>query len=185
MKNISIFSIFVVLFTLYLLTSCEKHENNSDILTNGNGDNKSSVIYDSIDVSIDENISVDSELCDSLNVDDFNIKPGSYYLVFNTQNPFGTVTFDIESSSREIMGPGVGIKVKVAKIHTWRCPECDCCCGIGFRCGFVKWNGSDFRTATEAVRYLDATITFNTANSSTMTVKMEEEIPIGDTGWEL
>jgi len=182
MKKNQLFLLGFALFSIFLLSNCKRSDDTTPISNHQTDIYKASSI-DSIDVSISQQTDIDHYLCDTLGVGDFSINSGTYYLVFDQNNPYGKVTFSIQNGTNIINSPGVGVKIKVARINAPKCQTCTCCCGIGFRCGFVKWDPPtpDY-TPIDADRYLDATIQIINGN---LVIRMDEEIPIGDTGWEI
>jgi len=166
-------SIFSILTLALIIISCQKNENDNSQSSQKIDIIKNSTIRDSVDVSFDESIYVDHTLSTELGVSDFQIASGSYYLVFNTENPYGVVSFDIDGTSPPQIY-NVGVKVKIAKRYTNNCPNCTCCCGIGFRCGFVTWNPGETSPLEDGSRYLEAKVSIV---SGKLVIRMAEEIP--------
>lgn len=156
----------IVSIVLIFVSSCTKIEK-EDIKSPQNiGIEKTSIFRDSINVSFDEMVIVDTNFSTALGVESFEIETGTYYLVFNAENPFGIVTFNTLNNFNPQIYNTNGIAIKIAR------RTCNCACGIGFRCGVSSYNPPQTNPISE--RYLQAKVTFN---SGKIIIRMAEEIP--------
>lgn len=179
MKKNQLLFMSIALSLIYFLSNCTR----VDDAFPSNSIEKDGLKSSSIEVSISEQINVDHLLCDTLGVANFSIDSGSYYLTFDNDNKYGKAVFSIHNGSNIQNSPGVGVKVKVARRNAPKCPTCSCCCGVGFRCGFVTWDPpTPSYSPYDADRYIDATIQILNGN---LVVQINEELPIGEPGWEI
>jgi hypothetical protein len=118
----------------------------------------------------DSSFAVSDFLNHSLGIKKIVIQKGDYVIDF-TENPNGRIEFRMdeeESDLEEIDGGpifGVSVAIRIARRKSKHYP-CNCCSGIGFRCGFVSVNSrvdtySEFERSNTDRRNKYATVSFN------------------------
>ena len=128
----------IIICTLFITTGCAIV---SELETNTGTNIKHPDQIDPIYFTEDSSIAISDYLNQSLGAKRIVIQKGDYVIDF-TENPNGRIEFriDLEESDFEQTdsGPiyGISVAIRIAKRKS-KHYSCNCCSGIGFRCGFV------------------------------------------------
>lgn len=99
--------------------------------------NASTVSYDST-LMLDTGFWIFSDAAATVGYEYILIKPGTYTLSYGSSN-YSTIDLDVDTVVNAVpLTGGAGVKIRLADRKHKKCKPC--VSGIGFRCGFIKWN---------------------------------------------
>lgn len=181
-KIITILSALAII--VILIISCNKKIDN---IPEGVSESSPTLksVTDTMYIVNDSDFYVSSVLCDSFNLQYIKIKSGNYKINFDENHPYGYLDIDVElpADAPFIEWWMITIHLKIAKVYTHNCPNCHCCCGIGFRCSFMKYDGEDHSFDDDSDRYKEVTLSLD-ATTNKLSLTLNEEIQLNTPGWE-
>jgi len=138
MKKV-LFKCSIIVSVFFTITGCEITSGlETGIVNNTKSINQTDPIY----FNEDSSFAVSDFLNRSLGIKKIVIQKGDYVIDF-TENPNGRIEFRVAPDESDFEqtdnGPvfGITIAIRIARRKSKHYP-CNCCSGIGFRCGFVS-----------------------------------------------
>jgi hypothetical protein len=156
--------ILVVFGTLAVLAigvySCQKKSNNNSV-SPATSNTATASRPSPYTFNEPEAIEVKSDIAEAMGYATLVLQPGDYTINFD-DNSYGVINFIIDQSksvkngqkSTTVNNDDTGIGIRIAKRHQ-KNRLCDCCGGVGFRCGLVPQeaggSGDDFMVINKDV----------------------------------